>query len=69
MQNNTNPQVKTEANPPSPTSPQIQESQQQNKAFPIHGMILAITGGSNIDFDTKRQRLAKSKDNNSPEVV
>jgi hypothetical protein len=30
--------------------------QQQNEAFPTHGTILTITGGSNTDFNTKRQR-------------
>jgi hypothetical protein len=55
-QNSTNPQVKTEANPPLPPPPQIQEPRQQNEAFPTHGTILTITGGSNINFDTKRQR-------------
>jgi hypothetical protein len=55
-QNSTNPQVKTEANPPLPPPPQIQEPQQQNEAFPSHGTILTITRGSNTDFDTKRQR-------------
>jgi hypothetical protein len=53
--NNTNPQVKTEANPPPPPLPQIQEPHQQNDTFPIHGIILTITGGSNTDFDTKQQ--------------
>jgi hypothetical protein len=53
MPNNTNPQVKTETNLPPP--PQIQEPPQQIDAFPTHGTILTITGGSNIDFDTKRQ--------------
>jgi hypothetical protein len=56
MQNSTNPQVKTKANPPPPPPPQIQELQQQTEAFPTHGTILKITGGSNTDFDTKRQR-------------
>jgi hypothetical protein len=51
---NTNPQVKTKANPPPP--PQIQEPQQENDMFPTHGTILTITGGSNTDFDTKWQR-------------
>jgi hypothetical protein len=32
-QNSTNPQIKTEANPPLPSPPQIQEPQQQNEAF------------------------------------
>jgi hypothetical protein len=55
-QNNTNPQVKTEANIPPPPPPQIWEPQQQIEAFPTHDTILTITGGSNTDFDTKRQR-------------
>jgi hypothetical protein len=55
MQNN-NPQVKTENNSPPPPPPQIQEPQQQNKAFPTHDTILAITEGSNTYFETKRQR-------------
>jgi hypothetical protein len=50
--NNTNLQVKTEANPPSPPPPQIQEPQQQNDSFPTHGIILTIT----TDFNTKWQR-------------
>jgi hypothetical protein len=52
MPNNTNPHVKTEANPPPP--PQIQEPSQQVDNFPTHGTILTITGGSNTDFDIKR---------------
>jgi hypothetical protein len=56
VSSNTNPQVKTKANPPPPPPPQIQEPQQQNDTFPTHGTILTITGGSNTDFDTKRQR-------------
>jgi hypothetical protein len=56
--NNTNPQVKTEANPlpPPPLSqPQAQEPLQQTDTFPTHGTILTITGGSNTYFETKRQ--------------
>jgi hypothetical protein len=53
MPNNTNPQVKTETNPPPP--PQIQEPPQQTDAFPTHGTILTIIGGSNTDINTKRQ--------------
>jgi hypothetical protein len=53
MPNNTTPQVKIKTNPPPP--PQIQEHPQQTDAFPTHGTILTITGGSNTDFDTKRQ--------------
>jgi hypothetical protein len=30
------------------------QPQQQNEAFPTHGTILTITGGSNTDFDIKR---------------
>jgi hypothetical protein len=57
-QNNTNPQVKIKANPPPPPPPpaQIQELQQQNKAFSTHGTIFTIIEGSNTDFDTERQR-------------
>jgi hypothetical protein len=55
MPNNTNPQVKTEVNPPPPPPPQIQEPLQQPDTFPTHGTILTITRGSNTDFDTKRQ--------------
>jgi hypothetical protein len=53
MPKNTTPQVKTKINPPPP--PQIQEPPQQTDIFPKHGTILTITGGSNTDFDTKRQ--------------
>jgi hypothetical protein len=56
MPNNTNPQVKTEGNPPSQPPPQIQEPSQQADVFPTHGTILTVTGGSNTDFDTKRHR-------------
>jgi hypothetical protein len=52
---NNHPQIKNEANPPPPPPPQTQEPQQQNKAFPTHGTILTIIGGSDTDFDTKRQ--------------
>jgi hypothetical protein len=52
---NNNPQIKNEANPPSQPLPQTQEPQQQNEAFPTHDTILTITGGSNTDFNTKRQ--------------
>jgi hypothetical protein len=58
MPNNTNPQVKTEANPPPPPplpQPQAQEPLQQPDMFPSHGTILTIIGGSNTDFETKRQ--------------
>jgi hypothetical protein len=58
MPNNTKPQVKTEVNPPPPPplpQPQAQEPSQQPDAFPTHGTILIITGGSNTDFETKRQ--------------
>jgi hypothetical protein len=54
MPNNTNPQVKTEANPPPPSPPQTPP--QQPNTFPTHGTILTIIRGSNTDFDTKRQR-------------
>jgi hypothetical protein len=52
---NTTNQVKVEPNPPPPPLPQIQEPPQQPNIFPTHGTILTITGGSNIDFDTKGQ--------------
>jgi hypothetical protein len=52
---NNNPQIKNEANSPPPPLPQTQQPQQRNKAFPTHGTILTITGGSNTDFHTKRQ--------------
>jgi hypothetical protein len=55
MPNNVNPPVKTEANPPPPPLPHIQEPPQQSETFPTHGTILTINGGSNIDFDTKRR--------------
>jgi hypothetical protein len=54
MPNNTNSQVKTEANPPPPPPPQVKESPQQLDTFPTHDTILTIIGGSNTDFDTKR---------------
>jgi hypothetical protein len=53
--NNTSPQVKTEDNPLPPPPPQIQELRQQNDTFPTHSTIITITGGSNTNFDTKRQ--------------
>jgi hypothetical protein len=49
-------QMKAEPNPPPPPPQQIQKPPQQPDAFPTHGTILTITGGSNTDFDTKRQR-------------
>jgi hypothetical protein len=52
---NNNPQIKNEANPPPQPPPQTQEPQQQIEAFPSDGTILTITGGSNTDFNTKRQ--------------
>jgi hypothetical protein len=49
-QNNTNTnQVKTEPNPPMPPPPQQPEN------FPTRGTILTVIGGSNTDFETKRQ--------------
>jgi hypothetical protein len=39
-----------------PPSPQIQEPPQQSDTFPTYDTILIRTGGSNTDFDTKRQR-------------
>jgi hypothetical protein len=56
MPNNTNPQVKTEANPPLPPPQHIQEPPQQLDNFPTHDTILTIIGASNTNFDTKRQR-------------
>jgi hypothetical protein len=53
---NANPQVKTEANPPQPPLSQIQETPQQTDTFPTHDIILTITGGSNTNFDSKRQQ-------------
>jgi hypothetical protein len=53
---NNNPQIKNEANPPPQPPSQTQEPQQQSEAFPTHGIILTVTRGSNIDFNTKRQR-------------
>jgi hypothetical protein len=54
MPSNTNVnQLKAE---PSPPLQQAQEPPQQTKHFPTQGIILTITGGSNIDFKTKRQR-------------
>jgi hypothetical protein len=56
---NTNPQVKTEVNPPPPPplpQPQAQEPPQQPDTFPTHGTILIITKGSNTNFETKTQR-------------
>jgi hypothetical protein len=51
MPSNTNAnRVKAEPNPPLPPPPQ------QTKNFSTHGTILTITGGSNTDFETKRQR-------------
>jgi hypothetical protein len=59
MSNNTNHHVKIEAKPPPPLplpQSQAQEPPQQPDTFPTHGTILTITGGSNTDFETKRQR-------------
>jgi hypothetical protein len=42
------------AEPPPPPQ-QAQEPPQQTKHFPTHGTILTITGGSNTDFEIKRQ--------------
>jgi hypothetical protein len=55
--NNTNPQVKIEANPAPPPSlpqPHAQEPPQQPDMLPTHGTILTITGGCNTNFETKR---------------
>jgi hypothetical protein len=57
MPNNANPQIKPEANPPPPPPLlQIREPPQQIDSFPTNGTILTIIGGSNTDFDTKRQQ-------------
>jgi hypothetical protein len=56
MPNNRNQESKPETNPPPPPLLQIYESLQQTKSFPTHGTILIITGGSNTDFNSKRQR-------------
>jgi hypothetical protein len=56
MPNNTNPQVKMETNPPPAHPPKIQEPPQQTDTFPTHDTMLTIIEGSNINFDTKRQR-------------
>jgi hypothetical protein len=50
-----NPQIKNEVNPPPQPPPQNQEPPQQSEAFPTHDTILTITGGSNTDFNSKRQ--------------
>jgi hypothetical protein len=49
---NTN-QLKAE---PPPPPQQAQEPLQQTEHFPTHDTIFTITRGSNIDFETKRQR-------------
>jgi hypothetical protein len=41
---------------PPPPLPQLHVHQQQIEAFLTYSTILTITGGSNTDFDTKRQR-------------
>jgi hypothetical protein len=53
MPNNTTQQNKPETNPP---PLQIRELPQQHGNFPTHGTILTITGGSNTNFDNKRQQ-------------
>jgi hypothetical protein len=50
---NTNQQNKPETNAP---PLQIHEPPQQTDNLPIHRKILTITGGSNTDFDNKRQQ-------------
>jgi hypothetical protein len=57
MPSNTNAnQVKAEQNSPLPPPPQQEhEPPQQPEKFPTHGTILTIIGGSNTDFETKRQ--------------
>jgi hypothetical protein len=55
--NTNNNQIKNEPNPPPPPLPQqAQEPSQQLETFPTHDNILTITGGSNTDIKTKRQR-------------
>jgi hypothetical protein len=56
--NNTNAnQVKAEPSPPLPPPPQqAHKPPEQIENFLTHGSILTITGGSNTDFKTKRQR-------------
>jgi hypothetical protein len=50
-------QLKAEPNPLLPPLPQqAQEPPQETENFPTHDTILIITGGSNTDFKTKRQR-------------
>jgi hypothetical protein len=49
------PQIKNEVNLPPQPPPQNQEHQQQSEAFPTHGTILTITGGSNTNFNSKLQ--------------
>jgi hypothetical protein len=53
MLNNTTRQNKPEPNPP---PLQICEPPQQSDHFPTHGTILTIIGGSNTDFENKRQQ-------------
>jgi hypothetical protein len=61
MPNNTNQQNKPKTNPPplqihEPLQPlQIREPPQQTDNFPTHGTILTTTGGSNTNFENKRQ--------------
>jgi hypothetical protein len=40
-----------------PPPQQAQKPPQQTENFPTHGTILTITGGSNTDLETKRQRM------------
>jgi hypothetical protein len=56
MGTNTNEQHKLELNPPQPPPLQICEPLQQIDSYPTHDTILTITGGSNTDFDNKRQQ-------------
>jgi hypothetical protein len=53
MPNNTNQPNKPKTNPP---LLQIHEPPQQNDNFPTHDTILTITGGSNTDFNNKKQQ-------------
>jgi hypothetical protein len=65
---NNNPRIKNETNPPPPPPPQTQEPQQPNEAFPTRDRIHIITGGSNTNFDTKRQHQDYYKEVNHVDV-
>jgi hypothetical protein len=49
-------QPKTEPNNPPPPPPQNQEPSQQGTNFPTFGTSHTITGGSNLNFENKRQK-------------